>query len=142
MSLNQHSDVDPALLQLVQPSSTSIDLVIDPGLFDIEEVVNDVRSGKISLESPNDGGPGAAAGTGNGTGSGIGLGVQGDGQEEGVDDSLGMAGMGLLGMNMGMGLGEDEIDPALREIVNSLTNAQSQVRPLHSNPYSKGGMNV
>ena len=72
--------IDPALSRLVKPDPH---MHIDPALFEIEGIVNDVRRGKVKLED----------------------------HEAEQQEHHGH-------------LEEDEIDPALREIVNSLTNAQ------------------
>jgi len=77
--------IDPALHQL---GKGNVDIPIDPALFELEGLVNDVRRGKVKL----------------------------DGEDHEMD---------------AVGMEDDDIDPALREIVNSLTNAQqvSVVRP-------------
>ena len=72
--------IDPALHQLGK-GNVEIPIPIDPALFELEGLVNDVRRGKVKLD---------------------------------VDDH---------DMDGG-GMEDDDIDPALREIVNSLTNAQ------------------
>lgn len=98
--------LDPSLLELVTSaagSHSASDVVIDPALFGLEAVVNDVRSGKVRV----DGQPGDARPV-----------TQADGDaavpapEEGGHESHEIH------------LDDDGIDPALREIVNSLTNAQ------------------
>ena len=85
------------------PQSTSAsgrdidDIPIDPALFVIEEVVNDVRRGKIRLHEK---------------------GQAGNAETHAVPAvSEPMEGQGIQ-------LDDDGIDPALREIVDSLTNAQ------------------
>ena len=74
---NFEFQIDPALHQL---GKSNVDIPIDPALFELEGLVNDVRRGKVKLD-----------------------------EEHELD---------------GVGLDDDDIDPALREIVNSLTNAQ------------------
>ena len=70
-------EIDPSLHRYGRIDST---LPIDPALFELEGLVNDVRRGKVRLDEPME-------------------------EEQDVMD-------------------EHDIDPALREIVNSLTNAQ------------------
>ncbi|AAW40844.1 hypothetical protein CNA02680 [Cryptococcus deneoformans JEC21] len=97
-------------------------LQIDPSLFEIEQVVNDVRRGKIrlgedrrdeqeperSVQHPND--------TAHHS--------QHQQQDDHPGEHGGMEGHGGLGdASDGLQM-DDEIDPTLREIVNSLTNAQ------------------
>lgn len=69
--------IDPTLHRLSRDVSST---PIDPALFELEGLVNDVRKGKIKLDDVD------------------------EPEHVGVDD--------------------DDIDPALRAIVNSLTNAQ------------------
>jgi hypothetical protein len=92
--------LDPELLAQAQAFG-SADIQIDPALFELAQVVEDARRGKLSLgedeEMPQ------VEGTGEG---------EGEGEVEGQEEE---------------GEGVDDIDPALREIVNSLTAAQ-QVR--------------
>jgi hypothetical protein len=78
------------------------DLAIDPALFAIEQVVEDVRRGKVKLYDEGSGG-----------------------NEDQVQVDADMTGSGdASGHQDGLGMMDDEFDPALREIVNSLTNAQ------------------
>lgn len=78
--------IDPALHRLGHDASA---IPIDPALFELEGLLNDVRRGKIRLDDTAD------------------------------DQDVG-------------GIGDDEIDPALRAIVNSLTNAQQVSWPMFS----------
>lgn len=101
-------ELDPSLLAL---SGASTSAPIDPQLFTIEQVVHDVQRGRVEdLEHD------LAAEA-----------VAHEVVEEGHPD-------GLLGDEEGqdghIAIDDDGIDPALREIVNSLTNAQ-QVSALH-----------
>jgi hypothetical protein len=98
--------VDPALLAFGQPtpsaSGAEADLAIDPALFAIEQVVEDVRRGKVKLYDEGSGG-----------------------NEDQVQIDADLPGPGdASGHPDGLGMMDDEFDPALREIVNSLTNAQ------------------
>ena len=101
-------------------------LQIDPSLFEIEQVVNDVRRGKIrlgedrrdeqeperSVQHPND----------------TAHHRQHQQQDDHPGEHGGMEGHGGLGdASDGLQM-DDEIDPTLREIVNSLTNAQQVCR--------------
>ncbi|ORY32788.1 hypothetical protein BCR39DRAFT_521571 [Naematelia encephala] len=120
---------DPALLELSKSSINTTSnpsahhdpigigvgvgeyVAIDPALFEIEDVVNDVRRGKIRLDEVQ---------------------VQVDDehpQEQGQGHGHGHGTGGGGGGNEGMTLDDEEIDPALREIVNSLTNAQQAGHP-------------
>ncbi|AFR92414.1 hypothetical protein C343_00283 [Cryptococcus neoformans C23] len=97
-------------------------LQIDPSLFEIEQVVNDVRRGKIRLgedrrdeqelerpiQHPND--------TAHHS--------QHQQQADHPGEQGGLEGHGGLGDTSDGLQMDDEIDPTLREIVNSLTNAQ------------------
>lgn len=97
-------------------------LQIDPSLFEIEQVVNDVRRGKIrlgedrrdeqelerSVQQPND----------------IAHQSHHQRQDDHPGEHGGIEGHGGLGdASEGLQM-DDELDPTLREIVNSLTNAQ------------------
>jgi hypothetical protein len=102
------SQVDPSLL--AASGDAASEFPIDPALYAIEEVVDDVRKGKIRLQEQS---------------------VQGEGGEPVKQDgvhgvpSLAMGASGdHHGTGQGMQIEDDGIDPALREIVNSLTNAQ------------------
>lgn len=98
--------LDPSLLELVTSaagSHSASDVVIDPTLFGLEAVVNDVRSGKVRVDGqPGDVRPVVQAD------GGVAVPAPGDGGHESHE----------------IHLDDDGIDPALREIVNSLTNAQ------------------
>ncbi|KAK4686881.1 hypothetical protein P7C73_g3243, partial [Tremellales sp. Uapishka_1] len=93
------TQIDPALLQY---ETATTDIPIDPALFAIEQVVNDVRQGRIRLdeEAPS---PGEAP-------------DEPHHQQHHHHD--------IAHEHEGIQLDDHEIDPALREIVNSLTNAQ------------------
>jgi len=102
------SQVDPSLL--AASGDAASEFPIDPALYAIEEVVDDVRKGKIRLQEQS---------------------VQEEGGEPVKQDgvhgvpSLAMGASGdHHGTGQGMQIEDDGIDPALREIVNSLTNAQ------------------
>lgn len=106
-ALAASAELDPSLLALSGASSST---PIDPQLFTIEQVVHDVQRGRVDdLERDL-------------TVDGVGQEVVEehphhmlDGDEHQQDDQH-------------IPLDDDGIDPALREIVNSLTNAQ-QVSP-------------
>lgn len=101
-------------------------LQIDPSLFEIEQVVNDVRRGKIRLgedrrdeqelerpiQHPND------------TAHHSQHQHQQQQQADHPGEHGGLEGHGGLGDTSDGLQMDDEIDPTLREIVNSLTNAQ------------------
>lgn len=88
--------VDPSLLGLVTGHALGKDeLPLDPALFAIEQVVNDVRKGKIKSEEQS-----------------------GHGQLDNAPQQV------ACGDAAGTDMLDEEFDPALREIVNSLTNAQ------------------
>lgn len=100
--------VDPALLAASNQSST--EFPIDPALFAIEEVVEDVRRGKPRLSDES-----RPETTVTST----------------CNHDLQQVATQLLEASSSaqvVHIDDDGIDPALREIVNSLTNAQ-QVRP-------------
>jgi hypothetical protein len=106
--------VDSALLSFGQSAGgggETEDPVIDPALFAYEQVVDDVRIGKVNLynegEGEGEGEHGVEEGQTNAHASGSG---SGGGQHDLEAEMM-----------------DEEFDPALREIVNSLTNAQ-QVR--------------
>lgn len=122
--------VDPSLLAY---GTGGHDVPIDPALFAIEQVVNDVRKGKIKPEVQD-------TTTQRSSGQGQGQGGQGA-NDGGTTSSSNVAGvipadppqnLGAVDTG-GMDLLDEEFDPALREIVNSLTNAQ-QVSPLTVKP--------
>ena len=96
---------------LAQGQSADIDddLPIDPALFAIEQIVNDARkNNKDRLTGEEEARRAVAS-----------IPTQlVDQEEEVINDGGEDAGIGML---------DEEFDPALREIVNSLTNAQ-QVR--------------
>lgn len=133
--------IDPSLRHLIPGDTTgdidasgsllgshlTSDVPIDPSLFDLERVVNDARTGKLSSQplGPDDGmiapinphtqpiGVEHTVHSQQDTGH-----IEPQQQQETADIEA---------------QGEDEeIDPALREIVNSLTNAQ-QVSPVPIN---------
>jgi len=98
---------DPALLSIGNTAASSSKAIpIDPALFEIESVVNDVRKGKISLTRE------VIQPRTNAVGSTYAL----------PDEANRLSGGEPISAHV-LGL-DDEIDPALREIVNSLTNAQ------------------
>ena len=99
----QKPQVDPSLLA-ASPAGAD-DFPIDPALYEIDEVVQDVRKGKIRLQDE----------------SGHEVGV---GQQDGQALSAQITGAGVVANAPGHDIEDDGIDPALREIVNSLTNAQ------------------
>lgn len=101
--------VDPSLLDY---GGGRKDVPIDPALFAMEQVVNDVRKGKIKLEERVDEEARRP----------------GQGQVDEPGPSAPQVTHGDAGG--GMDLMDEEFDPALREIVNSLTNAQ-QVITIH-----------
>jgi hypothetical protein len=95
-------ELDPSLLAL---SGASASAPIDPQLFAIESVVHDVQRGRVED-------------------------LERDLAMEAASQEVADAGHpdGLLGDDGGqdehIAIDDDGIDPALREIVNSLTNAQ------------------
>jgi hypothetical protein len=100
----------PIEQQLGQAQSTDDEIPIDPALFDIEQIVNDARKNKERLLGEEEARRAVAQ-----------LPIpMAEAEEEvmnhGGDDA------GVVGD--GMEMLDDEFDPALREIVNSLTNAQ------------------
>ena len=88
------------------PQSIEEDIPIDPALYAIEQIVNDARKNKERLVREEETRRAVAH---------IPIPVAED-EEEHV--------MNHGGEDTGMGMLDDEFDPALREIVNSLTNAQ------------------
>jgi hypothetical protein len=107
-----NSKVDPALVQLsggthsghldvqtdASRADTVHDLPLDPALFEIQNVIEDARKGKVSL-------------------------TEADKRE--VDAVHPPASADDQHMDLGGEEWNEDIDPALREIVNSLTNAQA-----------------
>jgi hypothetical protein len=82
------------------------DIPIDPALYAIEQIVNDARKNKERLVREEETRRAVAH---------IPIPVAEEEEEHVMNDGGEDAGMGML---------DDEFDPALREIVNSLTNAQ------------------
>jgi hypothetical protein len=106
---NTQPPVDPALLSFGQSvAAEDGDLAIDPALFAIEQVVEDVRKGKVNLYNDEANG-------------------HGNGDHEAEEDGINAHASGSAGGQHDLEMLDEEFDPALREIVNSLTNAQ-QVR--------------
>lgn len=97
-------------------------LQIDPSLFEIEQVVNDVRRGKIRLgeDRPDEQESERSVQQPNDTAHQSHHQRQDDhpGEHGGIE---GHGGLGDASEGLQM---DDELDPTLREIVNSLTNAQ------------------
>lgn len=95
--------------QLGQSQGLDQDIPIDPALFDIEQIVYDARKNKERLMGEEE------------TRRAVDhLPVQmAEAEEEVMNDHGDDNGAGD-----GLGLLDEEFDPALREIVNSLTNAQ------------------
>jgi hypothetical protein len=83
------------------------DIPIDPALYAIEQIVNDARKNKERLVREEETRRAVAH---------IPIPVAEEEEEEEA--------MNHGGEDTGMGMLDDEFDPALREIVNSLTNAQ------------------
>jgi hypothetical protein len=85
------------------------DIPIDPALYAIEQIVNDARKHKARQDGEDETRRAVAQVP----------------DHDGHDDSRG-GGDGQVGEGEGSGIGllDEEFDPALREIVNSLTNAQ------------------
>lgn len=116
-------NLDPALLALASDNTSSTPL--DPALFTIEQVVNDVREGRLGpddlrdepkpADQTDESATGPAAEEDNHAHAHASAHTQ---QEPEPDHEAELQ------------LDADGIDPALREIVNSLTNAQ-QVSSLH-----------
>jgi hypothetical protein len=96
----------PAIIQQQSIPTSNDDIPIDPALFAIEQIVNDARKGKVRMYADEDARPVEPAST--------------------LAETVGEDNEGENGQHV-IGLMDDEFDPALREIVNSLTNAQ-QVR--------------
>lgn len=119
-----HAQVDPSLLAY---GTGGHDVPIDPALFALEQVVNDVRKGKIKPEVQDAHQRSSGLGQGQGQGAHNGTGTASSSSMTGVMGSdpphLGAVETG------GMDLLDEEFDPALREIVNSLTNAQQVSSP-------------
>jgi hypothetical protein len=86
--------------------ATEQDIPIDPALYAIEQIVNDARKNKERLVGEEEARRAVAH---------IPIPVAEEEEEEAMNDGPDDTGMGML---------DDEFDPALREIVNSLTNAQ------------------
>jgi len=82
------------------------DIPIDPALYAIEQIVNDARKNKERLVREEETRRAVAH---------IPIPVAEEEEEHVMNDGQEDTGMGML---------DDEFDPALREIVNSLTNAQ------------------
>jgi hypothetical protein len=82
------------------------DIPIDPALYAIEQIVNDARKNKERLVREEETRRAVAH---------IPIPVAEEEEEEAMNHG---------GEDTGMGMLDDEFDPALREIVNSLTNAQ------------------
>lgn len=127
-SSNVHQ-VDPSFLGY---GGGDQDLPIDPALFAIEQVVNDVRKGKIKPELQDATQQSRVTGQGHGHG------------HETISPSTTLAAIAaatapshhLGGTETGgIDMLDEEFDPALREIVNSLTNAQ-QVCPPSATDYA------
>jgi hypothetical protein len=102
--------VDPSLLVY---GAGGHDLPIDPALFAIEQVVNDVRKGKIKPDVQDANQKEAATGAQHREASSSSM----IGNSDPVPQHLGA-------VDTGLDILDEEFDPALREIVNSLTNAQ------------------
>lgn len=125
--------IDPSLRHLIPGDTTggidasgsllgshlTSDVPIDPSLFDLERVVNDARTGKLSSQPP---------GPDDGMIAPINPHTQPIGVEHTVHSQLDTGHIEPQPQQETADIeaqGEDEeIDPALREIVNSLTNAQ------------------
>lgn len=88
---------------LAHPQSIEDDIPIDPALFAIEQIVNDARKNKERLVGEEEARRAVAQ-----------LPIHAE-EEEVMNDG---------GDDQGIGMLDEEFDPALREIVNSLTNAQ------------------
>lgn len=82
------------------------DIPIDPALYAIEQIVNDARKNKERLLGEEEARRAVAH---------IPIPVAEEEEEEAMNHG---------GEDSGIGMLDDEFDPALREIVNSLTNAQ------------------
>ncbi len=105
---------------LVASDQAGGDFPIDPALYAIEKVVEDVRRGKVRLDkdqSRQDGRKSAGE------------------QVAQAVNSFDTAVTDSQEITSAVNMEDDGIDPALREIVNSLTNAQ-QVRSRASVPLS------
>lgn len=127
-------DLDPSLLALASNSTTTTPL--DPALFTIEQVVNDVREGRIGPDDLRDEPKPEANAEESGTDpvSQEDPHAQAHAPPEPEPEP-----------ETELQLDDDGIDPALREIVNSLTNAQqvSFLRPyaiadIQSHPIAPG----
>lgn len=113
---NQYAvQVDPSLLVY---GTGGHDLPIDPALFAIERVVNDVRKGKIKPEIQDAREAQRSPGLGQGGHDGAG------GTGSSSNTAMGTIPEHLASADTGLDMLDEEFDPALREIVNSLTNAQ------------------
>lgn len=112
-------------------SMLDAELPIDPALFALEQTVNDVRRGKVKLD------PGVGVGTGTShTGrEQIGVGSSSHHGSGNVIHTVHQSdGLGMTFDGVDAGLLDEDFDPAIREIVNSLTIAQQvspYLRPVH-----------
>ena len=97
-----NTHIDPSL---GQSGDIDDEIPIDPALFAIEQIVNDARKNKDRLAGEDEARRAAAHSP-----------IQVTEQEEEV--------LNEGGEDAGIGMLDEEFDPALREIVNSLTNAQ------------------
>ena len=102
LGIMSNTHIDPSL---GQSGDIDDDIPIDPALFAIEQIVNDARKNKDRLAGEDEARRAAAHSP-----------IQVTEQEEEV--------LNEGGEDAGIGMLDEEFDPALREIVNSLTNAQ------------------
>jgi hypothetical protein len=102
------------------PQSIEEDIPIDPALYAIEQIVNDARKNKERLVREEETRRAVAH---------IPIPVAEEEEEEAMNHG---------GEDTGMGMLDDEFDPALREIVNSLTNAQQVCHCLMSRSTADG----
>ncbi|TXT08921.1 hypothetical protein VHUM_02395 [Vanrija humicola] len=109
--ISAQPDLDPALFALATSSSTSAPAPIDPALFAIEQVVQNVQRGRIGPEDMDLGSSIHSAGL-----------PDADPEPEEPEPEAET-------FDPGVEVDDDGIDPALREIVNSLTNAQQSHHP-------------
>lgn len=102
------------------PQSIEEDIPIDPALYAIEQIVNDARKNKERLLGEEEARRAVAH---------IPIPVAEEEEEEAMNHG---------GEDTGIGMLDDEFDPALREIVNSLTNAQQVCHHLISRSTADG----